>query len=195
MCRYLVPLVRSLYIKNFDQHNKLSLLLWILFGSWYRIVVIKRVFFMVFFNRYNFRVNIWIRQYCVYLRRSTRSWKTGFISWQLTGSLSLNIRLPKRSLSSIYPEYSTETRRWVIRCLRSKLSLVFIWNRNQTREHFMFSWNQRDHSFKNIYAIVYDRPEICLCSLVRTKPDFTLLSIICKPSRKAKAESYITCEG
>ena len=118
---------------------------------------------MVFFNRYNFRVNIWIRQYCVYLRRSTRSWKTGFISWQLTGSLSLNIRLPKRSLSSIYPEYSTETRRWVIRCLRSKLSLVFIWNRNQTREHFMFSWNQRDVHLKIfMQSFTIDRRYVCV---------------------------------
>ena len=104
------------------------------------------------------------------------------------GSLSLNIRLPKRSLSSIYPEYSTETRRWVIRCLRSKLTLVFIW-KNKTTLHVLLE--PKGCSFKIIYAIVYDRPEICLCSLVQTKPDFSLVSIICKRSRKAKTESYI----
>ena len=83
--------------------------------------------------------------FLVRLRRSTRSSKTGFISSLLTGSLSLTMRSPKRSfISSIYPEYSAETRRWVIRCPRSKLTLVFIWNRNQTREHFMLSWNQRN---------------------------------------------------
>ena len=36
----------SLYIKNFDQHNKLSLLLCILFGAWYRIGAIKRVYLL-----------------------------------------------------------------------------------------------------------------------------------------------------
>ena len=39
-------------------------------------------------------------------------------------SLVKKARSPKRSLSSIYPENSTKTRRWVIRCPRSKLTLV-----------------------------------------------------------------------
>ena len=85
-----------------------------------------------------------------------------------------------------------ETRRWVIRCLRSKLTLVFIWKNKRTLHVLL---EPKECSFKIIYAIVYDRLEIFLCSLVQTKPDFSLVSIICKPSRKAKAESYITCEG
>ena len=39
---------------------------------------------------------------------------------------------------------------------------------------------------------------VCLCSRLQSKPDFSLVSIqiiICKWSRKAKAESYTTCEG
>ena len=46
-----------------------------------------------------------------------------FTSWQLV-ALSLKIRSPKRLLLSIYPEYHVETRRWVVRCPRSKLTPV-----------------------------------------------------------------------
>ena len=33
--------------------------------------------------------------------------------------------------------------------------------------------------------IIYFRPEICLCSRLQSKPDFFLVSIICKRARKA----------
>ena len=65
------------------------------------------------------------------------------ISWQLV-ALSLKIRSPKRLLLSIYAEYHVETRRWVIRCPRSKLTLVLY-----------LEEEPKECSFKIIYAIIY----------------------------------------